>query len=64
MAKYNLYLVFEPTGQSLTVLDYESGATSKENLIKEIIYDLTIQTFEVVNGKSVLYCSQTDGRVN
>lgn len=47
MAKYNLHLLFEPTGQHITVLDYESGATSKENLIKEIIYDLTIQTFEV-----------------
>ena len=64
MAKYNVRFVFEPTGQELLVFDYESGATSKENLIKEIIYDLTIQTFEVVNGKSVLYCSQTDGRVN
>jgi hypothetical protein len=50
MAKYNLYLVFEPTGQSLTVLDYESYADSKEDLIKEIIYDLTIQTFEVENA--------------
>jgi len=49
MTKYNLYFVFEPTAQSLTVLDYESSATSKENLIKEIIHDLTIQTFEVEN---------------
>ena len=50
MAKYNVRFVFEPTGQELLVFDYESGATSKENLIKEIIYDLTIQTFEVENG--------------
>jgi hypothetical protein len=64
MAKYNIKFVFEPTLQGLTVLDYESWADSKEDLIKEIIYNLTIQTFEVVNGKSVLYCSQTDGRVN
>jgi hypothetical protein len=50
MAKYGIKFVFEPTGQVLIVHGYESGATSKENLIKEIIYDLTIQTFEVENA--------------
>jgi hypothetical protein len=50
MAKYNLYFVFEPTKQSLTILDYESSARSKEDLVKEIIHYTTIQTFEVENA--------------
>jgi hypothetical protein len=47
MANYNIKFVFEPTLQGLTVLGYESSAETKEDLLKEIIYDLTIQTFEV-----------------
>ena len=47
MAKYNLHFVFEPTKQGLTIMGYESSAETKEDLLKEIIYDLTIQTFEV-----------------
>lgn len=49
MAKYDIRFVFEPTGQELIAFGYESKATSKENLIKEIIHDLTIQTFEAKN---------------
>jgi hypothetical protein len=47
MAKYNLHFVFEPTKDGLTVLGYESTARTKEQLIAEIIQELTIQTFEV-----------------
>jgi hypothetical protein len=50
MAKYNIRFVFEPTLQGLTVLGYESSARTKEQLIAEIIQELTIQTFEVENA--------------
>jgi len=49
MAKYDIRFIFEPTYTGMTVLGYESNARTKEQLLAEIIQELTIQTFEVEN---------------
>ena len=50
MAKHGIKFLFEPTGHELIVPEYESSARTKEQLIAEIIQELTIQTFEVKNA--------------
>jgi hypothetical protein len=48
--QYNIKMVFEPTRQSLDILNYDSMARNKEELKAEILHYLTIQTFEVDNA--------------
>lgn len=44
--KYDIKFVFEPTGDSLEISNYDSMARNEDELKKEILHYLTIQTNE------------------